>query len=79
MCFLNFGVEVGVEKSIVNVRPDDNSDKVFKSNLTFCLFLICNLKNQSLLKRVVDQLFLNLTSLFALFVFLICNLKNQCF
>jgi hypothetical protein len=46
MCFLNFGVEVGVEQSIVNVPPDDNSDQVFKSNLTFCMFLICNLKNQ---------------------------------
>jgi hypothetical protein len=47
-CFLKFGVEVGVEESIVNAPPDHeyNSDQLVKSNLTFCAFLICSLKNQ---------------------------------
>jgi hypothetical protein len=40
-CFFKFGVEVGLEESIV----------------TFCVFLICQLKNQSFLRRLVDQLF----------------------
>jgi hypothetical protein len=54
------------------------SDHPFKSNLTFCLFLICRLKNQSFLRRVVDQLFKSNLS-FSVFVFLICNLKNLSF
>jgi hypothetical protein len=33
--FFKCGVEVGVEKSIVNAPPDYNSDQLFKSNLTF--------------------------------------------
>jgi hypothetical protein len=46
-CFFQFGIEVGVEELIVNAPPNYNSDQLFESNLTFCMFLICNLKNQS--------------------------------
>jgi hypothetical protein len=38
--FFKFGIEVGIEESIVNAPPDYNSDELFKSNLTFALFLI---------------------------------------
>jgi hypothetical protein len=38
-----------VEESIVNA-PQDYSDQLFKSNLTFCVFLISSLKNQSVFK-----------------------------
>jgi hypothetical protein len=55
--FFKFGVKVGVEESIVNAPPGYHSDQLFKSNITFCVFLICTLKNQSFLRRVVDQLF----------------------
>jgi hypothetical protein len=41
----------------VNAPPNYNSDQQFKSNLTFCVFLIFSLKNQSFLRRVIDQLF----------------------
>jgi hypothetical protein len=41
----------------VNAPPDCNSAQLFKSNLTICVFSIFNLKNQSFLRRVVDQLF----------------------
>jgi hypothetical protein len=41
----------------VNAPPDYNSDQLFKSNLTFCMFLIGSLKSQSVLRREVDQLF----------------------
>jgi hypothetical protein len=52
----------GVEESIASVLPDYNSDKLFKSNHTFCVFLICNLKNHPFLRRKIDQLFkFNLT------------------
>jgi hypothetical protein len=34
-CFFKFGVEVGVEESILNAPPDYNFDQLFKSNLTF--------------------------------------------
>jgi hypothetical protein len=44
-----------VEESIVNAPPDYHSDQLFKSNLTFCVFLICSLKNQSFLRRVVHS------------------------
>jgi hypothetical protein len=40
-----FDIEVGAEESIVNAPPDYNSDQLFKSNLTFCVFLICNEKS----------------------------------
>jgi hypothetical protein len=72
--FLKFGVEVDVEESIVNAPPDYNSDQLFKSNLTFCVFLICSLKNQSFLKRVVDQL---LKSNLTFFVVCIFNLEFE--
>jgi hypothetical protein len=35
--FFKFGVEVGLEESIVNAPPDYKSDQLFKSNLTFCV------------------------------------------
>jgi hypothetical protein len=41
-CFFKFGVE----ESIMNAPPDYNSDQLFKSNPTFCVFLIYNLKTQ---------------------------------
>jgi hypothetical protein len=53
--FFKFGVEVGVEESIVNAPPDYNSDQLFKCNLTFCVFLIFSLKNQSFLRRMVHS------------------------
>jgi hypothetical protein len=49
-CSFKFGVEVYVEESIVNAPPDYKSDQLFKSNLTFFVFLICSLKNQSFLR-----------------------------
>jgi hypothetical protein len=49
-CFF-FGVLVYVEESIVN------SDQPVKLNLTFCVFLIRSLKNQSFLRPVVYQMF----------------------
>jgi hypothetical protein len=49
-CSFGFGVEVRVERSIVNAPPDYKSDQLFKSNLSFCVFLICSLKNQSFLR-----------------------------
>jgi hypothetical protein len=64
--FFKFGVEVGVEESIVSAPLDYNF--VVKSNLTFCVFLICSLKNQSFLRRVVHQRF-NSNLTFPLFVF----------
>jgi hypothetical protein len=45
----------GVEESIVNAPPDYNFDQLFKSNLAFCVFLICSLKNQSISQRVVHS------------------------
>jgi hypothetical protein len=71
---LNAQLVIILKKSIVNAPPDYNFGQLFKFNLTFCLFLICNLKNQSFKISC-----LNLTSLFALFMFLICSLKNQYF
>jgi hypothetical protein len=38
--FFKFGVEVGVEESIVNAPRDYNSDQLFKSNLTFCVVCV---------------------------------------
>jgi hypothetical protein len=40
----------------VKAPPDYRSDQLFKSNLTFGVFLKCSLKNQSFLRRV-DELF----------------------
>jgi hypothetical protein len=53
--FFNFGVEVGVEKSIVNAPPDYNSDQLCKSNLTFCVACVSKLQFEKsvFLKRVV--------------------------
>jgi hypothetical protein len=43
-CFFTFGVEAGVEESIVNAPPYYNSDQLFKSNLTFCVVCVFNLE-----------------------------------
>jgi hypothetical protein len=69
---------VNVTGVFLNLALKSRSDQLFKSNHTFCVFLICSLKNQSFLREWFISC-LNLTSLFALFVFLICSLKNQCF
>jgi hypothetical protein len=70
-------VEVGVEEAIVNAPTDYNSDQLFKSNFIFCVFLICNLKNQYFYGELLIS-YLNFISLFALFV-LICNLEKSVF
>jgi hypothetical protein len=51
--FLKFGIQVSVEKSIVNAPPDFNLEQLFKSNLTFCVFLIMLFEKSVFLKRVV--------------------------
>jgi hypothetical protein len=40
-CSVKFPVKVGVEESIENAPRI--TDQLFKSNLTFCVFLICRL------------------------------------
>jgi hypothetical protein len=65
--FFLFGV-AGVEESIVNATLDYNSDQ-FKSNLTFCVFLICSLKNQPFLRRVVHELFKSNLTFCVVYVF----------
>jgi hypothetical protein len=49
------GVEVGVEKSIVNARLDYNSDQLFKSNLTFCVVcdFILQFEKSMFFRRVI--------------------------
>jgi hypothetical protein len=56
-CFFKFGVEVGIEESIVNALPNCNSDQLFKSNLTFCVVCIFNLQFEKsvFLRRVVHS------------------------
>jgi hypothetical protein len=66
--FFLFGV-TGVGESIVNAPLDYNSDQQFKSNLTFCVFLICSLKNQPFLKRVVHELFKSNLTFCVVYVF----------
>jgi hypothetical protein len=53
--FLKCGVEVGVEKSIVNAPPDYNSDQLFKSNLTFCVVcdFILQFEKSMFFRRVI--------------------------
>jgi hypothetical protein len=46
-----------VEVSYVDCERTTGLHQLFKSNLTFCVFLICSLKNQSFLRRVVHQRF----------------------
>jgi hypothetical protein len=41
----------------VNAPTDYNSYQLYKSDLTFCVFLKCSLKNQPFFRRVVHQLF----------------------
>jgi hypothetical protein len=55
--FFKFGVEVGVEKSIVNAPPDYNSDQLFQSNLIFCVVCVSNLQVEKsvFLRRVVHS------------------------
>jgi hypothetical protein len=58
----------------MNAPPDYKSDQLLNLTSLFALFmfLICSLKSQVFLRRVVHQL-LNPISLFVLFVFLICS------
>jgi hypothetical protein len=51
--------------------------EVIYISITFCVFLIYNLKNYSFLRRVIDQLFKSYLT-FCVFCFLIYTLKNQC-
>jgi hypothetical protein len=67
-----FDVEVDIEGSIVSAPPDYNSDQLYKSNLTFALFvfLICNLRNQCFLRRVVHSQ--SIFSIFLLYFLIRC-------
>jgi hypothetical protein len=57
-----FGVEVGVEESIVNAPPDCNSDQLFKSNFQFLRVFNMQFKKSVFLRQVVHQRFkFNLT------------------